>query len=240
MFNPYAGLEYLAKRRQRSYSTVQKSRKLKPRKVSRYINKASPELKNFDYVNTGADIVSDIPVVACINAITTGTSSVQMLGRRCMMKAIQLNYNLTYDYNASIIGTNIINNPVVARIMLVYDNQPSGSLPTMTDVLNSAAGVNDFLNLNNTDRFTVLFDKRHSMGCVNVVTGSVTYSHTTGPLNADNQWYKKTNLLFEGPSTAGIVGINHGAIYFMCTSDRTTASSALVVRCATRIRFSDN
>jgi hypothetical protein len=42
--------------------------------------------------------------------------------------------------------------------MLIYDDQPNGALPAITDILNTADPASQ-LNLNNRDRFRVLKDK---------------------------------------------------------------------------------
>lgn len=213
-------------------------RKKKFIKKRRFNISVAPELKNFDTVTNGD--VSSVSTLACINPITTGTSSLQMLGRRCILKAIQLNYTLAYDTGASTISASLnTNNPTLVRVMLIYDTQPDGALPQGVDILNGFATPLDFLNLNNTDRFSILYDKWTDMGMCNQVTGAITYTQTVGPLSFTDSVYKKCSMLFEGPSTAGMVGISHGAVYLMYMCDRPVTNTQVVIRAATRVRFAD-
>lgn len=96
-------------------------------------------------VAVGALAATSITVV---NGIATGTDYNTRIGREILMKSVYLRltaYNGT-DQDAGI------------RIMLVYDKQPNGAAPAITDLLVSGDLVSAN-NLNNKDRFVTISDR---------------------------------------------------------------------------------
>jgi hypothetical protein len=124
--------------------------------------------------------------------------------------------------------------------MCIYDRDPNGVATLVTDVLLVNA-IDALTNLNNTDRYIIIFDRIHTLGAANAITGAATYSYTTGDAYAHAEQYKSINLPFEGPSTGGAVaGINTGAMYFFAVTDSPTLNNGVNIRYSSRIRYIDN
>ena len=93
--------------------------------------------------------------VTLVNGMAQGSDFTNRIGRKYTNVAVQLEgYLGPQDSN---VGT------TKCRIMLIYDAQPNGALPAITDVL-TASTSNAFMNLNNRDRFKVLCDENYTLG----------------------------------------------------------------------------
>ena len=91
--------------------------------------------------------------VTLVNGMAQGSDFTNRIGRKYTNVAVQLEgYLGPQDSN---VGT------TKCRIMLIYDAQPNGALPAITDVL-TASTSNAFMNLNNRDRFKVLCDENYT------------------------------------------------------------------------------
>lgn len=197
--------------------------------------KASPELKNHDVggaVNPGYDVSN----LVCVNPIAAGTSGVTMTGRRAVQKSLLFRYNIT---NSPIVVASFANAaPQSIRCILVYDRSPDGTIPAVTDLLTSNTVLAP-LQLTNADRWLVLHDEVHEVGVSAYITGGITYNMGGFP-TATKYIYKKLSLPFVGPSTAGIIGIQEGAIYFYAVSNLLDANTNASVNYYSRVRFQDN
>jgi len=194
-----------------------------------------PELKSYSVTNSvGPSNVTG--QVLLLNGITQGSLSDDMIGAKALLKSISFKYFV--KRNVSTVATFNTTQPEIVRVLLVYDSEPNGVLPAFGDILTSIS-VTALPNSSNTDRFTILSDNVHELGIYALITGNITYSIVSGPLNACNAVYRKMNLTFEGPSTLGaIAGIRKGAIYCLTCSDSTAATTNLSYN--SRIRYSDN
>lgn len=164
--------------------------------------------------------------VTLLNAVATGTDFTNRIGRKVCWKSvlIQGHTSPTANIAAGCYG----------RIMIIYDSQPNGALPSATDVLLSNA-PNSPMNLNNRDRFKILWDKRVTAGAYNVTASTAVADRTVTEVRK----YKKINLetIFDG-TTAAIADIQSGSI-FMLTTGSATAGNGLTLNCTVRMRFND-
>lgn len=113
----------------------------------------SAEKKYFDTAFTPADM-STTGLIFSLNRIEQGTSNIQRIGNKLTIKNINLRLipYLTSSTN-NVAGS-------VFRIMLLVDKQANGTEPVRSDILVGSAGdVTSFRNLNNDERFDVLYDK---------------------------------------------------------------------------------
>jgi len=86
------------------------------------------------------------------------------------MKSILLRSNW---YNVGSANTNSLQG-VAMRIALVYDSQPnSGSTPAWTDIF-ATASVYSPNNLNNRDRFRIIYDTTAEIGAYTIGTTALT------------------------------------------------------------------
>ena len=152
--------------------------------------------------------------IVLLNGVATGTDYNTRIGREVTM---------TSYYNRLFISD--ITNVQLVRCMLVYDKQPIGALPAITDILqyNNANSPN---NLNNRDRFVVVSDK----------------VYTISPQGTEIRFakkYKKLRTVTTYNNTgAGIADIATGALYFVAFAFNNVATTTLSGY--SRVRFVDN
>ena len=165
--------------------------------------------------------------VTLINGMAQGSDFTNRIGRKYTNVAVQLEGLINpQDLNAG---------PSKCRVMLIYDAQPNGVLPAITDVLTAATST-AFMNLNNRDRFKVLCDHQAVIG---YVQDTATQAVSTG-LGVDNvSLYKKINLetICDG-TTAAIADVQTGSIFLLTIGNQPAANGANFVG-ACRIRFID-
>lgn len=185
------------------------------------------------YVDTSANdqgILSTGGVVLC-NGTATGTDYTNRIGRKIMMKSIRIYVNM---FNA---GSTTQSYPigVSGKISLVYDTQPNGATaPTYTAIYNSAHPGSP-LNLNNRDRFKVLWTKNFVIGSY-AISSSILSAGS--PTNVTRQTYKKVNLpVIYGGTTAAQADIQTGAVYLCAVVD---ANNGAAFDYNIRIRYIDN
>lgn len=159
------------------------------------------------------------PSLLLVNGVATGTDFNSRIGREILMHSLymRLTYSNTVDQTAGL------------RIMLVYDKQPNGVLPNITDVITTADLMSPN-NLNNKDRFITISDK-------------IRYINTAGERGAFHQKYKKLRVstTFSG-TTAAIGSISTGAVYVILIPILLTTGAAtanFTVGYTIRSRFTD-
>lgn len=169
-------------------------------------------------------------LIAPINNVPLGDDSVSRDGRKIVIKSIQLRYGLAGTAAASATAT--------PRVVIVYDTNPNGVLPVFGDIFTDATGTS-FQNLNNRERFKVIYDmalgqKKGSDSFVTVGTGG------GGAIIFNDVVYRKCDLttVFKDTGSGTIAGTSTGALYvcFLYGSAGTTTGSV----CNCRIRFADS
>lgn len=164
--------------------------------------------------------------VTLVSGVATGTDFTNRIGRKVCWKSILLQGYITPQGTAS--------GPGLGRVMLVYDSQPNGALPAVTDVLLTAHATAP-MNLNNRDRFRIIWDKRVVIGAFNSAT-TVAIADMT---SRDVRKYKKINLesIFDG-TTAAIADVQSGSI-FLLTIGTNAAGGSFNLLATVRARFND-
>lgn len=157
--------------------------------------------------------------IILVNGVATGTDYNNRIGRETAMKSIYL--RLT--------GSNTVDQTAALRIMLVYDKQPNGVLPAITDVL-TAADILSPNNLNNKDRFITLSDQDKQIS----TAGDRGFTHVV---------YKKVGLPCQFSGTgATIASISTGAVYIILIPILTSSGAVtgnFAVGYNVRTRFTD-
>jgi len=116
--------------------------------------------------------------------------------------------------------------------MLVYDMQPNGVAPVITDIL-SASTSNAFMNLTNRDRFKVIWDRDVSLGPVDNTSGTA-YADRTQSLA---KCFKPVNLeVIFGGTAATIGSIQTGALWLVTIG---SVAATYQFSGAVRVRFAD-
>uniref|UniRef100_UPI00404865EA capsid/nuclear shuttle family protein n=1 Tax=Flavobacterium sp. TaxID=239 RepID=UPI00404865EA len=139
--------------------------------------------------------------IVLLNGVATGTDYNTRIGREITMTSY---YHRMFITDA----TNIQQ----VRCMLVYDKQPAGALPAITDIL-QYSDANSPNNLNNRDRFVVVSDK----------------VYTTSPQGVEIKFvkkYKKLRTITTYNNTGnGITDIATGALYFVAFAFNNVATT---------------
>ena len=166
--------------------------------------------------------------VNLLNGVVAGTDYNQRIGRKTLIKSLLIRYTINP------VASTVNPNGDVVRVMVIYDNQTNGALPSVSDVLQSAF-FQAPMNLNNRDRFKVIYDKFHPMAAFAYSAGALT---TGSPITKNVTKYKKCSLdcIFSG-TTAAVGSIATGGIYVL-TISMTNAVSNINFDC--RIRFIDS
>lgn len=225
-----------------NYNQVRKRRN--PR-TGRYLVGSGPERKFVDTVlgnvttstlsigtNSAGD--SGTPTLVpgqLLNGLLQGTDSTTRIGRKIIMTSIQGRITLTCQNNAAgAIPAGTLGGQV--RLIVFMDNQTNGLIPALSDVMLNA--TNQFIqspyNLNNRERFRVLYDKIRMID----------------PQNQQSCYfklYKKLNapVIFNAGNAGTVADIQTGSIYFAIgTNVQSTIGSTCDGTAIWRIRFKDD
>lgn len=198
------------------------------------------EVKSFDVVvadstalhgigtSTSAEPTTAFAGITELNCVRLGSAYYNRIGSKIKVKSIRVAFDLQGNSDASPFANTV-------RYMLIYDRQPNGAFPAMTDIL----GINDSglatntpyasINIANRSRFSVIRDK-----VVEIDTARQMIVHVDEfcPYAADVEF--KTN--------AGNIGdISTGAIYLVCFVGGVIPSTPypIITNINARLRYFD-
>lgn len=170
-------------------------------------------------VNAGSSDVTSAGDWQLLNGVGTGTDYQLRTGRKIKMRAIQLR-GFTVRADSSGSGR--------WDLYVVLDKQANGSTPATTDFLETATSLS-FLNLNNRDRFQVLY---HQAG-LQVLTNPDPASGLIDvyiPVDID--------VVYNGTGgTAAAIASN--SLWCFQVSDNGTAGQGFNFELYSRVRFTD-
>lgn len=204
--------------------------KYRPKSLSAKVNNIlkSQELKWFDT----AVSVATPGLVTPVNLVPQGDDVIARDGRKILMKSLWM--RITGLSQA--VGTN----PICPRVALVYDKNPNGVLPVITDIFTSTSST-AFKNMNNQERFVILYDNTAGLGDamadvhIEIAgnTGSTPYSQYHV-----NKYVPLNHTAVYGPTGSGtIVGSQTGGLYIVALGE---SSTAVGVAGNFRLRFLDS
>lgn len=211
-----------------SYKRAMKAKAPARAMVSSRFARAVAQAKETGYVdlaqNYDFDTTGDIFL---LNTIAQGTSVNQRVGKKVMMKSLQLR---GYVFNNSAALYND------CALLVVYDRRPTGSLPAITDILVSANAIS-LNNDNNSGRFKIL--KRcdfELVGAPSVTTGTEASAATA-------DFYlslRDLPTVYKSAATGAIADIEEGALYLVTVGINAAGTSAAAGVLNCRVRFYDN
>lgn len=180
----------------RKYRGRVRRRGRRPYRVGGWANPARAELKFKDTTLTGN--TSTTAAYYLLNGIAPGTGPSSIIGRKIVMKSIELNWQSAVDAAGS---------DQIHRIMLVYDKQPNSVALTLAELLGAGADTMIHKNLDNRQRFTVLMDRKIELNAA-AEPNSHVYS----------KFFKKFRLpaTYNATGDATISSISTGSLY-LCT-----------------------
>lgn len=208
----------------------------RPRRFGVYRPVRSAELKCCDLRFTTQSIDSDTAKFINMNPLILGTDNFQRIGRKVMMKSIFINGRLIVD------GTSDENDYI--RIILIYDRQSNGAVPSIADVLTStdengatSSTSHDQLNIDNVGhRFKILRDYRFGWNATSsnaAVEGAKDYKN---PMTF--KFYQKLNL--PAKYDAGNIIPNEGHLFLFIYGDEPAATNPFNVTLSGRLRYTDS
>lgn len=177
--------------------------------------------KNYVDLAANAYALNTTGSITLIATIAQGASVNQRIGKKCYLRSLQCRGN-AYGL-ATTTATD-------AAYLIVYDKRPSGSLPAITDVLDSASPAS-MNNDNNASRFSIL--KRVDLTIIGSAANQFTSSSAFG---AD--WFLNLRglpMTFNSAGTGAIGDIDEGALYLITIGGGAgTAAAELGVTLRTR------
>jgi len=190
-------------------------------------SKGSGEQKFFDTALAFSfDTTGEVPATGQLVLIPQGVTESTRVGRKCVIKSIQLHGIATFVPAAAAVATEITN------LFLILDKQCNGAAAGVTDVFTSADLWDAFHNLSNSGRFVIIKKWRWS------------FQPGAGATTAYNdvvkhfEFYKKCNIPIEFSSTTGaITEIRSNNLFLMAGGSRT--DDLVTVNGACRVRFTD-
>lgn len=185
------------------------------------------QLKEPGYVDLAkADYACDSTgTITLLNTIPQGAGTSERVGKRVALKSLQMRGNVSSSSTAT-------RNDIA--YMIVYDKRPTGVLPAITDILNSAS-PHSFNNDVNSGRFRIL--KRID----EVLVGNPsTLISPNSILNAE--FYLNLKMLpqvFKAAGTGAIGDIEEGALYLVTVGSVSAGTGAASLGVGFRLRYVD-
>lgn len=194
---------------------------------------SATELKVID--TASAQYAADTTgAITLISGVATGTDYTNRIGRKVMLKTIQVQGTVYPVDDNTQSGT--------SRVMVVYDKQPTPAvaLPVMTDILNTSDG-DSYMNLNNRDRFVVMADIKIPVGRVltsTTATQSLAYAVSPGIQHINI--YRRINLeeIFSGTG-ATFASITSGQLLLVVVGTQAAGLGGQA-QLTCRVRFADS
>lgn len=174
---------------------------------------------------TAAEPATAFLGISCINEVIQGATAYNRIGSKILVKSVHVRCSM------AVAGTSE-NAQGTVRFMVVYDRQPNGSYPTISDILSvnvsTAPTFDSGINMANRDRFVVLRNKYSAL-----------YLGAAANVHFDE--FIKTKLEVQYKSNTGTIGdITTGAIYIVAFSTNSTAASYIAAKAfQSRIRYFD-
>lgn len=187
------------------------------RRLGQEVNFVDTAITNHTMDTTGS--------ISLLATIPQGPSQNQRIGKKIMLKSIQVRGNV------SAVSTTLATK---GTWIIVYDKRPTGVLPGITDILNSISS-NSLTNSTNSGRFTII--KRQDY--------SVVGNNNTAGQGTDKTYYSiekfikiPKRVVFKAAGTGAIGDIEQGALYFI-TVGANAGGNVAVATVTFRTRFYD-
>jgi len=182
------------------------------------------ELKWIDINSTAAfNAATGVAALTLLNGCTLGSDATNRIGRKIVMRSLQM--------RMSVLDTAVQAARFAGRVLVVYDSQSNGVAPTQADILQAATSWHAPMNLNNRERFKVIWDKIFT---IDSIQGS-----------GNNPWickkFKKLpNLetIFNSGNAGSVGDIQTGSLYMLTFATGEAASTPGMVFYS-RVRFAD-
>jgi len=188
---------------------------------------AGNELKFFDTaLSFTTDATGEVPATGQLTLIPQGVTESTRVGRKCVIKSIQLRAILTKAESAI--------NVTTVYIYVVLDKQANGAAAAVTDVVTSSNLAVGLINMANSERFVIL--KRIVVKCVPGAGATTAFGNWSQAVD----YYKKCNIPVEFSSTTGAITEIKSNNIFLLAGEDSQGDDAITCIGNARLRFSDN
>lgn len=182
--------------------------------------------------------------VTSLNLIRVGSTFCNRIGRRIEMKNIRM--------SGIIQSLRTVAAEDYARILLVYDRQTNGAVPSLSDILQTtdqatANTTTSFsgMNLNNRDRFKILRDMRFYLPPITDTAGVITNAGPPDPMSKTymvEAFVKLGGLLtqYKADSAPAVIGdIATGGLFLVTAGFQASGAEGYNTNLEFRLRFND-
>lgn len=203
-----------------------------PAAIGRGLNRRGQTNKETGYVDVAATTYNfdTTGSIVLLNTVSQGAGTTQRVGKKIMLKSLQCR---GYCYNST---TAVYND---CAILIVYDKRPTGALPAITDILNTANAV-AFNNDVNSGRFKIL--KRADFMLIGPQTGAIATQQLTSVSSMSADFFldlKGLPEVFKAAGTGAIGDIEEGAMYLVTVGITAAGTAAAHGVLGFRLRFVD-
>lgn len=241
----------MGKRQRQEVVNAREGKKSKSSKRRSY--KSTGELKGVDTscsIGYGSVVSTQTTndAIIPINLIEEGSASYNRIGRKIHSHSVRITGGIDWKVAPQ---TNFMNGTYV-RMILVWDKQPSGSLPVFSDIFGNtdatgteAVTMFDNLRYDNTDRFRVLKDKTYTLNAPvrnqNASTGTAYYATLYKKFDWFVKLKGKETAYKSSTSPPAISDISSGGLYFIvrASANSSGTNEVAISACRARLRYTD-
>lgn len=203
-------------KRQQAFGLTRMPRYVRPATDNKYIDLDDTAIT---FNSTGS--------LQLIYTIPQGTSVTTRVGKKIQVKSLQIRGYANTGTTQTQATT--------GWMYVIYDKQPTGSLPVITDIFEQISQT-ALLNDNNSDRFLVLFKKQF------VFSGQVDDPalHTDQTIHPIDFYMKLHHkVVYKALGTGAIADFNYGAMYLVTFGDLASGTASPTGEVSLRTRFFD-
>lgn len=204
-----------------------------------YVRRSASEKKWFETVLSSNPATTGTIVSTSLNLLTAGTGESQIIGRKVVLKSVQINGSATMASGTSATLGNIICDDYM-DLYVILDMQCNGAAATIANVFEQgpagALSIDDFKNLENSQRFRVLKHSRVAVSNRDVQWDGTNYFVGQSVVPMENI-YLKCNIPLEfGATPAGVItDLRSNNVFVAAFSKQANIAFAGKAR----VRFSD-
>lgn len=239
-----------------------RTRSVLPRSSSSFVSSSSigmvygrpgtSEVKGCDYALTTSPILATTNTngsQVTVNLVAPGVVSYNRIGRKIRMKSLRLKGNIQYAYTRTVTTGNLQSQ--VVRMVVVYDQQPSGAVPTFDTIFGrtvqdgtETAGYLDAVKYDSMGRFKILKESTYEMNPMIWNNEGGTTDLTYVQVNFD-EYIKLHGLetVYSGQSSpCTIADLSTGGLYVFFRSDNYvagTSEASITSNSFARLRYYD-
>lgn len=197
------------------------------RMSARNLNRRGLADKETGFVDlaAGSFVNNTTGTIALIATVAQGASVNQRIGKKIRLKSVQVR-GTTISGSAGIFCD--------CAALLVYDRRPTGSLPGITDILDTATAAS-MNNDANSGRFVIL--RRWDW----IMTGNSTTPATGNEAQSFDKYVpiNGKQIVYKAAGTGAIGDIEEGALYFVSVGNQAAGTGASAMTIGFRTRFVD-